>query len=122
MQSCAKKITFNTSPVVPAAEGTVKLKNDNNGNYELDLNVMHLADPKRLNPSKQLYVVWIETEQNGIKNVGQLKTSSGLFSKTLKSSLKTISSFKPNRIFITAEDNANTQYPGGQTVLNTDNF
>ena len=83
---------------------------------------MRLAEPKRLSPPRQMYVVWMETEQNGTKNIGQLNTSSGMFSKTLKSSLKTVSSFKPTKIFITAEDDASIQYPGGQRVLNTDSF
>ena len=122
LQSCAKKITFGTSSIVPAAQGSIKVKKDKNNNYNIDLNVIHLAEPTRLSPARQLYIVWMETEANGTKNIGQLKTSSGLLSKTLKSSLKTVSSFKPTRIFITAEDDANIQYPGNQIVLSTDNF
>lgn len=122
MQSCAKKITFAISSVVPAAEGSVKVKKDKNNNYNIDLRLMRLADPKRLTPSKQMYIVWMETDGNGTKNIGQLKTSSSMLSKTLKSSLKTISPFKPTKIFITAEDDRSIQYPGGQTVLTTNNF
>lgn len=122
IQSCARKITFQNSSVVPAAEGSVKLKKDKNNNYSIDLSVIRLADPKRLNPSKEVYLVWIQTENNGIKNVGQLKTSSGMFSQALKSSLNTVTAFKPVRIFITAEDNATVQYPGSQVVLNTSDF
>jgi hypothetical protein len=121
-QSCAHKIAFATSSVVPAAEGSVKVKKDKNNNYNIDLSVIRLADPKRLSPSKQLYVVWMDADQNGTKNIGQLKTSSGMLSKTLKSSLKTVSSVKPTRIFITAEDDAAVQYPGGQVVLDTSSF
>jgi hypothetical protein len=62
------------------------------------------------------------TEQNGRKNIGQLKTSTGLFSSKLKSSLETVSTFKPSGFFITAEDDANIQYPGGQVVLRTGDF
>jgi len=122
LESCAKKISFSTSSVVPAAEGSVKVKKDKNNNYNIELKVMRLADAKRLDPPKQLYVVWMETEQNGTKNIGQLKTSSSMLSKTLKSSLKTVSSFQPKAIFITAEDNADIQYPGGQVVLRSNPF
>ncbi|MDQ6815128.1 MAG: hypothetical protein M3040_15435 [Bacteroidota bacterium] len=122
VQSCSHKIAFATSSVVPAAQGSVKVNKDNNKNYNIDLNVMRLADPKRLNPPKQVYVVWMDTESNGTKNLGQLKTSTGLFSSTLKSSLKTVTPYKPVRIFITAEDNADIQYANGQMVLNTSNF
>ncbi len=122
LASCARKISFQTSSVVPAAEGSVKVKKDNNNNYSIDLNVIRLADPKRLEPSKSTYVVWIETAENGSKNIGSLNTSSSMFSKTLKSSLKTVSPFKPVSLFITAEDNADIQYPGTQVVLRTDRF
>lgn len=119
LSSCATKYAFNTSSVVPAAEGSVKVKKDKNNNYNIDLSVKRLADPKRLNPPKNIYVVWMETEQDSRKNIGQLKTSSGLFSGTLKSSLKTVSSFKPISFFITAEENADIQYPAGAEVLRT---
>ncbi len=46
--ACSKKISFQTSSIVPAAEGTVKIKNDKNKNYVIDLNVIRLAEPKRL--------------------------------------------------------------------------
>ena len=122
LASCARKISFQTSSVVPAAEGSVKVKKDKNNNYSIDLNVIRLADPKRLEPSKSTYVVWMETAENGSKNIGSLNTSSSLFSKTLKSSLKTVSPFKPVSLFITAEDNADIQYPGSQVVLRTNRF
>jgi len=122
LASCSRKISFQTSSIVPAAEGSVKVKKDKNNNYSIDLNVMRLADPGRLEPSKSTYVVWIETAENGSKNIGSLNTSSSLLSKTLKSSLKTVSPFKPVSLFITAEDNADIQYPGSQVVLRTDRF
>ncbi len=120
LQSCgSSKYTFSTSSIVPAAEGTVKVKKDANSNYKIDLDVKRLAEASRLNPSRELYIVWMETEGNGRKNIGQLNTSSGFLSNTLKSSLSTTSSFKPIGFFITAEDNASVQYPSGQVVLTT---
>jgi hypothetical protein len=119
LQSCATKYAFNNSFVVPAAEGSVKVKKDKNNNYKVILSVKRLADPKRLNPSKEVYVVWMETEQDGVKNIGQLKTSDSLLTHELKSSLTTESSSKPVSFFITAEDNAGIQYPQGQEVLRT---
>lgn len=119
-QGCSRKLQFVQSSVVPAAKGSVKIKKDNNDNYSIDLKIENLADPERLKPSKKSYVVWMETEQTqGFKNLGQLKSSTGLFSSTLKASLSTVTSFKPKRIFITAEDNTAITYPYGQTVLTT---
>lgn len=120
--SCARKVHFNTSTVVPAAQGKVKVKKDNNNNYSIALDVTNLAEPKRLQPPMQVYVVWAETERNGVQNLGQLNTSSGLLSNKLKASLETNTPFKPTRIFITAEDQANIQYPNSYVVLNTNNF
>lgn len=53
----------------------------------------------------------------GIKNIGQLNTSSGFLSKNLKSSIKTVSSFKAKSIFITAEDNATFNIPEHRLYL-----
>ena len=117
--SCAKKMSFQTSSVVPAAEGTVKIKKDKNNNYNIDLSVRRLASPDRLNPAKKFYVVWMNSDNNAAKNIGQIKTSSSLFSKTLKSSLKTVSTTQPTSFFITAEDDTNIQYPAGVVVLTT---
>jgi hypothetical protein len=117
--SCAKKMSFQTSSVVPAAEGTVKIKKDKNNNYNIDLSVKRLASPDRLNPPKKFYVVWMNSDNNAAKNIGQIKTSSSLLSKTLKSSLKTVSTTKPTSFFITAEDDTNIQYPAGVVVLTT---
>ena len=122
LSACSRKVSFQTSSVVPSAEGSVKLQKDKNNNYSINLNVIRLADPKRLEPSKNTYVVWMETAENGSKNIGSLSTSSNLFSKTLKSSLKTVSPFKPVSIFITAENSTDIQYPGSQVVLRTNRF
>lgn len=117
--SCARKMSFQTSSVVPAAEGTVKIKKDKNNNYHIDLNLKRLASPDRLNPPKDFYVVWMNTDNNAAKNIGQIKTLSSLLSKTLKSSLNTVSTTPPTGFFITAESDGNVQYPSGQVVLKT---
>lgn len=117
--SCGSKMYFTQSTVVPAAEGSVKIKKDNNRNYAIEVNTIHLAKPESLQPAKNTYVVWMETAQNETKSLGQLKSSSGLLSKTLKGSLKTVTSYNPVRIFITAEDDALALQPGWQTVLST---
>ena len=105
--------------MVPAAEGKVKIKRDKNNNYVISLKVIRLAQPERLQPPKDHYVVWMETDQNGTKNIGKLESKSGFLSKTLKGTLVTVTPFKPIRFFITAEDNATVQYPSGPMVLST---
>ncbi len=120
--SCARKIAFLTSSVVPAAEGTVKVKKDNNNNYSIQIELVNLAEPDRLQPAKQTYVVWMESDRDNYKNIGQINSSTSLLSKRLKASFETVSSAKPTKIFITAEDDAGIMYPGMQVVLSTDNF
>jgi len=117
--SCGKKLTFLNSAVVPAAEGTVRMKKDHNNNYSIDLAVTSLADPSRLTPPRNVYVVWMETSQAGVQNIGQLKTSAKGLSKRLSSSLKTVTPHKPTVFFITAEDDANGNYPGASLILKT---
>ncbi|MGZ5135654.1 MAG: hypothetical protein ACXWCG_10905 [Flavitalea sp.] len=107
---------------MPAAQGTVKMKKDNNNNHSIKIDIKHLADPTRLQPAKSVYVAWIETAGKGAQNIGQLRTSSSLISNTLKASLEAVTPFKPTRLFITAEDQANIEYPSSFVVLNTTSF
>lgn len=120
--SCSRKINFTNSTIVPAARGTVEIKKDRNNNYAIDIDIKHLAEPDRLPEPRKLYVVWIESSENGLQNIGQLRTSTGLITGTLRASMKAISPFKPKRVIITAEDKANIHSPGDYVVLNTTPF
>lgn len=120
--ACARKVSFQISSVVPAAKGTVKVTKDNNENYKIKISIDNLAEPERLQPAKKTYVVWMETEKNTIKNIGQINSSTGFLSSKLKASFENVSSFKPAKIFLTAEDDAAIQYPGTQMILSTGNF
>lgn len=119
VSSCATQMNFVTSTVVPAAEGSIKVDKDDNGNYDLRLNVKRLAEPKRLQPAKSLYVVWMTTDKDGVKNLGQLKSVTGFFTDAQTASLRTVTPFKPKQIFVTAEDEVNVSNPGSQVVLTT---
>jgi hypothetical protein len=120
--SCSTKAAFLTSAVVPAARGTVKVTRDKNKNYVIHLDIVNLAEPERLQPPKKMYVVWMVTDQKLTKNIGQIDSSSGAFSNKLKANFETSSAFKPVKIFITAEDDANIQYSNAEVVLITGNF
>ena len=120
--SCTKKFPFLNSTVVPGADGSVKVKKDNNKNYIINVEVSDLAEVERVNESKTTYVVWMETDEGNAENLGQLISSTGFLSKRYSASLETVSSYKPVRIFITTEEGVNTQFPGRQVVLTTENF
>src|SRR5690348_15795885 len=93
--SCAKKLRFATSTVVPAAQGRVKYKKDDNGNYAIDVKIRNLADPNRLTPHKNTYVLWMEPTQGNVQNLGQIVSSSGIFTSGLKATLEAVTPFKP---------------------------
>ncbi|MDD2797315.1 MAG: hypothetical protein PHV20_01855 [Bacteroidales bacterium] len=120
--SCAQKVTFKTSSVVPAARGYVKIKKDKNENYNIEVKLFNLAEVNRLQPSKETYIVWMVTEQELVKNIGLVKSASSIFSKSLEGSFETVSSSKPSKIFITAEESSDVQVPGSKIVLATERF
>lgn len=121
LSACATRAKFATSTVVPAAEGSVKVKKDDNNNYSVKVSVENLAEANRLPQPKSVYVVWADTP-NGVQNLGQLNVDKGFLSGKLKANLETSIPYKPSRIFITAEDAAAITYPGNYVVLNTSSF
>lgn len=120
--SCSQKIAFQNSTVVPAAQGIVAIKKDNNKNCAIKIKISNLPEVQRLQPAKNVYVVWIETEENSIKNIGQIKSNTGFISSKLKASFETVTSFQPTKVFITAEETQDLIYPGYQMVLTTNKF
>lgn len=120
--SCAQTVKFQNSSVVPAAQGNVKIKQDDNNNYRIEVTIKDLADIERLDPSKETYVVWMETRQGNTENIGQLKSTSSILSNQKKATLETVSSYEPFRIFVTAEHGTNVRYPSNQVILNTETF
>lgn len=118
----AKKVKFLTSTVVPAARGYVKIIRDKNLNYVISISISNLAEVYRLEPSKLTYVVWLVTEDEITMNMGKINSTTGFFSKKLKATFETVTSLKPVKIFITAEDDPSRQYPGMELVLSTSNF
>jgi len=116
--SCSHKTAFNTSTIIPAARGEVKVKKDNNNNYKIELELSYLAEPERLQPPKKTYVVWLVGEdRNAPINIGRIEGN-----KKLKVKFETVSSTKPKRIFISAEDDYATQFPSYMIVLETNNL
>lgn len=78
---------------------------------------MNLAEVERLQPPRKAYVVWMENEEGRAKNLGQINSSHEMITKKLKASFETVSPFKPTKIFVTAEDESNVNFPSSMIVL-----
>ncbi|WP_041259368.1 hypothetical protein [Fibrella aestuarina] len=118
--SCTPNMKFNTSTIVPSATGEIKVRKDRNQNYAIDIRIFNLAEPEKLSPAKSAYVVWMESDGNSSpKKLGRINTGTGLFSKALKAELHTTVTTKPTRIFVSAEDSPDVDYPQGAVVLST---
>lgn len=122
VSGCSKKLAFQQSTVVPAAKGYVKITKDENKNYRIKLELSDLAEIKRLDPQKESYVVWMSSDNNTTTNLGRISSSGSLLSKRLTVSFETVTAIKPSLIFITAENESNTKYPTGTTILTTGKF
>lgn len=120
--SCAKVVKFKKSSALSKATGYVKIKKDENKHYSISIKLSNLVDPQELYPDKRAYIVWIETEMGGVKNIGQLQQSKNPFTNSLDGRLNTATPFKPLRLFITAENKVSLDNPGNQTVLQTRRF
>lgn len=114
LTSCASTAKFPVSIVTPAAEITAKMKQDENKNYVIEVIARNMASADRLNPPKNIYIVWIVTENNGTKNIGQLDNKNAQ-----KLYLKTSTAFIVKEIFITAEEQGNISFPSGVEISRT---
>ena len=108
MTSCATTVKFPVSNAAPSADIIAKIKKDKQNNFEVLIVANYLAAAERLSPPKKTYVVWIENKENGINNIGQLKSENAK-----KTKLKTLTPFRPLEIFITPEDEGNVTFPSG---------
>ena len=106
--SCATTAKFPVSTVAPAAEISAKKTMDKNKNYVIELLALNLTSTDHLNPPKNHYNVWIVTEQNEYKNLGQIMNVNAK-----KGYFKTLSPFNPQVIILTAEDEGNRPMPAG---------
>ncbi|MDD4993908.1 MAG: hypothetical protein PHR83_16935 [Paludibacter sp.] len=108
LSSCATVTRFPVSTVTPAADIILSKQKDQNGNTKIKITATNLAAVERLSPSKNVYIVWIVSENDGVRNIGQLKNKNA---KTAE--IETLAPFAFTGIFITAEDQADVSYPTG---------
>ena len=109
--SCVTTAKFPVSSVTPTADIVAKIKNDKNGNSIIEIKAKNLAAADRLTPPKDAYIVWINTDSEGVRNIGRLINNNA---KTTV--LKTLTPFQFGEIFITAEDSDDISYPSGVEI------
>jgi hypothetical protein len=114
LAGCATTAKFPISTVAPAAEISAKKTLDKNKNYVVELVALNLTSPERLNPPKNHYNVWIVTEQNDYKNLGQVMNANAK-----KVVFRTLTPFNPKEIILTAEDEGNRPMPTGIEIART---
>lgn len=111
LSSCSQQtVSFQKSSAIPAAELDLQIGRDDNGNYTIDLEVKNMAKPSALTPDREAYVVWVRSAQ-GDFNLGQLKIND-----KLKGELEAATVYKPEMIFITAENNIKATQPDKQVI------
>jgi hypothetical protein len=111
---CATYTKFPVSKVTPAADISAKKKINSQKNFSLEIIANNLADANRLNPPGNNYSVWIVTKSHGIKNVGQLNVENA--EKTV---FKTVTPFDFDEVFITIENQGDSNYPLGVEIART---
>ena len=114
LASCASTAKFPVSNIIPAAEITAKMKQDDNKNHVIEVTAKNMASANRLNPPKKTYVVWIVSDNKVVKNIGQLSIKNAK-----KSTLQTTTAFKVKEIFITAEEEGAISEPKGIEISRT---
>jgi hypothetical protein len=97
----------------PGARGTIHTDKDDNGNTKVKVEVEHTATPQQLNPPHQYYLVWIQESGQPAKLVGELRVDRD----HANGSVEGTTPAKVFDVFVTAEDQTNTQTPSSAELL-----
>jgi len=112
--SCASTSEFPVSELVPAADITAKIRKQGKQNYLVTIKANNLAASERLNPSKEIYIIWAVSETNVTRNVGHFTQQNAE-----KSIYKASFPYKPIEVFITAENEENLCKPSEVEISRT---
>lgn len=105
------------SDAIPAAQGEVKAKADENENTLVNVSVEHLADPKMVSKRATTYVVWArpmgqDQGTTGVQNLGTLQVDD-----SRNGELETTTSLQSFEVFVTAEPSGTVPSPTGEPLL-----
>ena len=112
----SKEYPMRASSSTPAAAGIVRVQKDkNNENTKLDIKVWHLANPSRLTPTANVYVVWFRTRDGAAVKQGAIGVD-----KNQKGEVKLVTVAKDFEVLITAEQSESANMPSDFEVLRAD--
>jgi hypothetical protein len=95
------------------AEGKLKVKEVDNGNRMITVEMEHLAQPSAINSSYNTYVLWLKpARQKEWRNMGALRIDNDR-----KAKLETVTPFEAFDVMVTAEAEATGNEPKGEAVL-----
>jgi hypothetical protein len=98
---------------IPAAQGTVKVKQEKSGNQEVEVNVAHLAPPDLARAGSNYYVVWLKPEgTDQPTNAGVLSVS-----EDRTGAWKTVTPWKTFEVSVTPEASPTVHAPSKRPVL-----
>jgi hypothetical protein len=107
--------TMRASDKVPAAQGTVRISDADNGNTGLSIRVQHLAPPSKIAPDATTYVVWIQPRNGTIQSVGAMSLDDDL-----EGSLDAVTPHKRFVVTVTPEPSAQVSGPSHEPVFTYD--
>lgn len=120
--SSVTKVSFATTSVSPKARGYVKVTKEGSNEYAVSIHISDLTPVSGLQPFKKVYIVWMISDQYITKNLGQLNNISSTSLSVKKTLFQSVTSLKPSKIFITAENDIAIERPGVQVIMATYQF
>jgi hypothetical protein len=108
------RVTLVRSAQNPAAEGSVTMDQDSNGNTRVTVEVKHLAPPSRVAEGATVYVVWARPldAQGPARSLGALQVSDDL-----RGTLHAVTALHAFDVTVTAEPTAGASAPTSPPTL-----
>lgn len=114
LSGCASNYQLKPTEVNPSASGELKVKEEDNDNYKVDLEVEHMAPPRNIGPSMRTYIVWLNPkESNEYIKAGQLKISD----RSRDGELEFTTPYSNFEVVVTAEPAKDVVRPSDKVVL-----
>jgi hypothetical protein len=108
-----ESVALEVTPSQPAAQGTINIGAEKDGNRTVEVRVQHLSAPERATPGARTYVVWLVPRSGGApQNMGVLSLRDDL-----SGSLTTTTSYRDFDVLVTAEDNPGATSPSARSVM-----